>query len=137
MIEFGGSIYSCHEGTTTTRKLWCILIFLSAFTIIFVWQCFYFDFEMPTCFYLFSVETYFWYFEALRPKFRFWALKPYFRLFDPQKYIFLTPCKVPDRWICHTTILILGSEGLFLPLRLLYVNFFEIHLLCFIMPSDT
>jgi hypothetical protein len=28
---------------------------------------------------------------------------------------FLAPCKIPDRWICHTTILILGSEGLFLP----------------------
>jgi hypothetical protein len=49
-------------------------------------------------------------FDILGPEFRFRALKSYFCLFGPKSIFFLTPCKIPDRWIYHTTILILGPK---------------------------
>jgi hypothetical protein len=60
-------------------------------------------------------------FDILGSKFRFWAMKAYFR---PCIVFFLTPCKTPDRWICHTIILgpqilFLGSVGFFSPFYLL------------------
>jgi hypothetical protein len=51
--------------------------------------------------------------DNLGPEFRLRALEPYFCLLDPQSIFFLTSCKILDRWIYHTTILILGSGGLF------------------------
>jgi hypothetical protein len=52
-------------------------------------------------------------FDFLEPLFRFWALKTYLHLFDLQKYVFFAPCKISERWIYHTTILILGPNFCF------------------------
>jgi hypothetical protein len=36
--------------------------------------------------------------------------EPIFAFLTPKNILFLAPCKIPDRWIYHTTILILGPK---------------------------
>jgi hypothetical protein len=73
---------------------------------------------MPTCFYLFSVEINFWNFGAKVPFLGSGALfSPFLTL---KSVVFLTPCKIPDRWICHTIILLLASYSVFGLWRLIF-----------------
>jgi hypothetical protein len=88
--------------------------------------------------------------------FRFWNPNSVFGLWrlifaflTPKSLFFLTPCKIPDRRIIHTTILILGpkfrflgSGGLFLPFWPLKVYIFFIYistdrLTCFIFEPPS
>jgi hypothetical protein len=54
--------------------------------------------------------------------------RPTFAFLTPKSIFFHDPCKISDRWIYHTTILILGPEGLFLPYKPLKVYIFFIYI---------
>jgi hypothetical protein len=80
-------------------------------------------------------------FEVLGLQFLFWALKTYFVFSTLYSKFFLTPCKIPVRWIyCYyyyyyllylanfrPQIPFLGSRGLFLPVWPPKVYFFMFH----------
>jgi hypothetical protein len=51
------------------------------------------------------------------PNSAFGLLRLIFAFLTPKSIFFLTPCKIPDRWMYHTTILIVGSKFRFYALK--------------------
>jgi hypothetical protein len=48
---------------------------------------------------------------------------PIFAFLTPKSIFFLAPCKIPDRWIYHTTMLILGPKFRFWALEVYFCLF--------------